>query len=584
MAARGSETRALTHASTTSVGGTVYTKQPIEREGGTLESLGGIHVVQLRGNYEQMGRQHSLLAGEVCGDLIPSYLNGLIEKLVAHAVPAAATPLGALLKRLFLYRNRDRMGDEIRALLGGSSEAFGLPGKIAERVLLVPDIVHYLAGRSFVPLAVPPMCTGMYARDSATQDGRQLIARNFDFFGRGSWNSCNALIVMHPKEGQRICWISALGAPVGPQGFNEAGLFFALHTKFTRDVSTTGVPLFTLCHKVMSRATTLDEAIRLITAEPRLCGLSMFLVDSRARQAAAVGFSARHHEVVHAVDDVLVRANHYITEPMQRLEIAPHPWQRNSRGRFNRMHEMIATHRGTLTAAELPAFLSDCHDIWESRLRVTGNILACVNTTQSMVCSPDEDTLWLAHGDHPVAHAGVYHGFRMSALLSGDRANYAAAPLAGGCSLDAAQRAALQEYAEAWSEYFDNLNSEQAAYHLRRAAAMQPEEAIFPRMIGLLLLKQRKYHQALPYLMRAAGFDFRDALARAESQMWVARCLDLMGRRTEAMDQYRLVAALDVPPISPAARRHLRTPFKTLDLLDVAPEFICGTAIAKYKA
>jgi len=560
------------------------TQQPIEREGGTLETLGGIHVVHLRGTYEQMGRQHGLLASEVCGDLIPSYLNGLIEKLVAHAVPAAAAPLGALLKRLFLFRNRDRMGDDMHALLSGSSDAFGLPSKIAERVLMVPDIVHYLAGRSFVPLAVPPMCTGMYARDTATQDGKQLIARNFDFFGRGSWNACNALIVMNPDQGQRICWISALGAPVGPQGFNESGLFFALHTKFTRDVSTTGVPLFTLCHKVMSRATTLDEAVQIITSEPRLCGLSMFLVDTRARKAAAVGFSANHHEVVHAMDDVLVRANHYITEPMQRLEIAPHPWQRNSRGRFNRMHEMLAAHRGTLAASDLPGLLSDCQDIWESRDRVTGNILACVNTTQSMACSPDDDTLWLAHGDHPVAHAAVYQGFRMSALLSGDRANYTTAPLAGGCSLDAAQRTALQEYTEAWSEYFDNLNSDQAAYHLRRAAALQPEEPIFPRMTGLLLLKQRKYHQALPFLVRAAGVEYKDALARAESYMWVARCLDLMGRRAEALEQYRQAAALDVVPISPAARRHLRTPFKTLDLLDVAPEFICGTAIAKYKA
>lgn len=43
---------------------------------------------------------------------------------------------------------------------------------------------------------------------------------------------------------------------------------------------------------------TLDEAIARITARPRICGLTLFVADTKARTAAAVGFSARHFQIV----------------------------------------------------------------------------------------------------------------------------------------------------------------------------------------------------------------------------------------------------------------------------------------------
>ncbi len=555
----------------------------IEREGGTLERVQGVHVVQLQGSWHEMGRQHAALANEVCGDIITQYLNGLIEKLIAHAIPPLARPAGALLKHLFHYRNADRIGDEMRAVIAGTSEVFGVSPKIAERVLMVPDILHYLAGRSFVPLAVPPMCSGLYAANSATADGKQLFARNFDFFGRGVWNVCNALIVMKPTDGQRICWIGALGSPSGPQGFNESGLVFSLHTNFTRDVSTRGVPLFTLCQQILAHCTTLDEAIRAVDAEPRLCGLSIFLLDTKARKAAVIGFSAHDREVLYPEDDILVRTNHYLTQDMQRNEVAPYPWQRNSRGRFQRVHELLAARRGQWTADDLPAILSDCHDTWEDCERVTGNIIACANTTQSIILSPDDDTLWLASGDHPVSHADRYAGFQISALLHADRAHYARPPLNGASPLTPTKRAALHEYEEAWSAYFDNLNSDTAIFHLRRAAALLPEEAIFPRMAGILLLKQKKYVQALPLLTKNTHYPYKDTLMHAEAHTWVARCHDLMGQREKALESYQRAAQLDAPPVSAAAHRHLTHPFTPRQLLDITPEFVTGTAIAKYK-
>lgn len=554
----------------------------LERSGATLIRRKGIYIVHLRGGYAETGRQHGELAAAVCGDVVFQYMNGLIEKLVAHTVPSLAAPVAGLLARWFHWRNRNELGEPLRSHLGTLARAYGIDEAAGERLFLMPDILHYLAGRSFTPLAAPPMCSGFFACGSATKDGKLLIGRNFDFFGRGVWNANNAIIVIHPDGGQRICWIGALGVSASAQGFNESGLVVSLHTKFTRNVCVTGTPLFKIVHDVLAECTTIDEAVRRITEKRRICGQTLFVVDTRARTAAAVEFSARHAEVVRPVNDVLVRTNHYVTPKMQRMEVAPHPWRANSYARFQRVTELLNERRGTLSPEDIPSILGDCVDPFEQRKRVTGSIVAGANNAQSLIVSPDDDALWLAHGEYPACHSERFNGFRISALLSGDADRYGIDDLPGAGQLGEVERAALAEYEQAWSEHMDRLDNSRAVFHLRRAAAMLANEPIFPRMAGIILLKEKKYELALPLLRRNAAYDYRDPLMRAEAQVWAGRCLDLMGRRAEAIAHYETAAAIDAPPVSDAAKCHIHQAFRPRGLIYVTPELIVGTGLAKY--
>jgi len=529
-----------------------------------------------------MGRQHGELAVAVGGDVVLRYMSGLVTKLVAHAVPSVASPIGGLLRWWFHWRNRAELGEDLRVHLRAMARAYGLNPDAVEQDILVPDMVHYLAGRSFTPLAAPPMCSGFFASGDATKDGKLLIGRNFDFFGRGVWNTNNAIIVMHPEGGRRFCWLGALGVPASGQGFNESGLMVGLHTKFTRDVATRGAPLFAIVRDVLADCQTLAEAIACITARPRICGLTLFVADTRARTAAAVGFSARQAEIVRPENDLLVRTNHYTTGEMQRFEVTPHPWRANSYARFQRLTEFLNEKRGALTAEDVPLILSDCLDPFERRKRVTGSILAAANNVQSIVMSPDDDALWLANGDYPVCHSERFLGFRLSALLAGDAARYEIGDLPGARQLSETEQAALLQYEQAWSAYFDHFDNSRAVLHLRRAAELLPGEVIFPRMAGIILFKEEKHELALPLLLRNTEYDYQDPLMRAEAHVWAGRCLDLMRRRAEAMTQYKAAAALDAPPVSTAARRHCEKPFQRKDLRHVAPEFIVATGLAKY--
>jgi len=267
---------------------------------------------------------------------------------------------------------------------------------------------------------------------------------------------------------------------------------------------------------------------------------------------------------------------------MQRIEVGPHPWRSNSYGRFQRIAEMLEERRGVLTGNDVPRILGDCLDPFEQRKLLVGNTVAAPHNIQSLVVSPDDDALWLAHGELPVCHADRFRGFRVSALLDGDIDRCEIDDLPGAGQFNETERAAMNEYEEAWSMHMDHLDSGRAVFHLRRAAELLPEEAVFPRMAGVLLLKDKEYAQALPLLLQNAAHDYRDLLLRAEAQVWAGRCLDLMGRRAESVSYYTVAAAFDAPPVSTAAARHLEKPFTTRQLFDVTPEFMVGNALAKY--
>jgi len=550
---------------------------------GTLEKRNGIYIAQLEGSYEEIGYQHGRLAAEVCGDLVGSYFYETIEMLIRHSVPAFAGPAGRFLKSLFLGLNRKRVGKNMQALIRGFSDALGLPRSRTEKILFVPDIIHFLLGKAFPQFApAPPSCSGFMARDSATAGGRLLVGRNFDFFGQGVWDPNNALIFVRPDGGQKYCWIGALGVPGSGQGMNESGIIISLHTKFQRDVHLTGTPLFVILTGILEKCENLDHAIRELTSRPRMCGLSLFVVDSRNRDAAVIGFSSNNYEVVRPEKDVLVRCNHYVTGEMKKLEIDVYQWMLHTKSRFNRIHEMIEEKRGALAPEDIPAIMADCTDYWEKRKRLAGCIVGATNNAQSVALSPDEDSMWLGNGPFPVCFSERFEGFRISALFSGDRNNYEIDPLPGGDPLDATEKAARGHYQAAWTAHLEDFRDDLSIFHLRKAAELAPGEPVYPRLAGFLLLKNERYEQALPMFEKNAAYDYRSELMRAEALLWLGRCLDLLGRRDEAVARYREAAALDQHPVSRAAARNVNSPFRPGQLSGISPEFVVGTVLAKY--
>ncbi len=565
---------------------------PLPRKCGeaSLDTEKGILVMHLKGTYEEMGRQHGELVRGMLDDYVMKYYGNLIEALVAHSavseISRALPPrIAKLLYFIFHKANLNNIGEPIKQLQKGFTDALGLPARSGQGVILFADILHFLAGRSMVPMAMPAAlgCSAFFARGAATKDGRQILGRNFDFYGRGLWDTYQCMKVYHPEGRQAFFWIGAAGIPVGGFAMNQSGICIMPFTNFMKDVAISGRPLFTLAGEVLSNATNLKEAVRIMETGKRIGGLSFLICDTRACDALVYGFTAHHSEIIRPENDFLVRTNHHISAEMKKLEVAPTAWWRHSTARYMRISELIMEKYGKLTLDDAVSILSDFVDPREGRKRVAGDIVASTNNAMSVVLSPDDNSIYISNGSFPVCFSDKYVGLKLSALFEGGDAAADTGDLTGGrTQLSEQESQALGHYEQAWTEHLDRFDDSRAVFHLRRAAEVLPDEPIFDRVAGLFLLKMHRFEDALTHLAKNAGYPYRDPRMKAESLLWLARCNDLLGRREKAVQIYRHALDQKDREISCSAERGIHKPYRKIELLMMDVEPIIGNPIVKY--
>lgn len=530
-------------------------------------------VVHVSGTWQEMGAALALRCRGEGGAEVLSWYMDLVPRLVGtgRAVREASNVSLATLARL----NRDQVDPEVVDLFTAFGEASGVRPERALGLLYVPDLVHMAAG-SLGILCPAPACSGFFAGSDLT-GGAPLVGRNFDFYGRNWWNTHQAVLVFHPSGGQSFLWVGVMGLPFGHFGINEAGLGLCMFTNFTGDLSPRGTPLFSLAHRILARARSLDE-VRALLPERVLAGFSLLVVDTRARDARIFGLSARHREEVAPTRGCLVRTNHY-TERGD-LEAAPHPWRRHSGLRHRRLTALLDGARGHLPAASVPALLSDTWDLGEDRRRVVGDVLAAVNNASSVVWSPVEDRLWVASGEYPVCHGATWPGVAPQALLS-RRAEPEVAPLEPPAHLSPEEARALDLYEKAWSAWGDRHEAAEAVGLLLGAARLLREEACFPFLAGLIPLvgEGDAGEVTVARLRRAATLGFKDPHRAGEVWLWLGRALDLDGRREEAVAAYREAGTRGDDAIRKVSERHLRRPCRRGEIRRVSVELVLGTAI-----
>ncbi len=564
---------------------TTATPLPKTCGAGSLRKEKELYIMNISGSYTEMGEQMGTLARGILDDYVISYYRNIPELLIEHSVinnisRVLPPRIANLIYSLFVRLNQAALGDELKGFMKGYCEALGVSYKKGIDAMFFADILHYMAGKAFTPMAMPG-CSGFFARGAATKDGKMLLGRNFDFFGRGVWNTNQTLTIMRPAGGYAYMWVGTLGIPFGGFGINEAGISFCPFTNFNRDLLLKGRPLFPMCMEIMETASNLDEVVEIIGKEPRIAGLSFLVSDNRACDSRVVGFSANHMEILRPEEDYLIRTNHYRTDAMRSFEVAPRGWHRHSYARYIELDRLIKENYGNITPSHAVSFMSSVNDPFEDRKRIVGDLVAATNNCMSIVMSPEDDALYIAHGDFPVCHADTFYGYSLKALFAGEE-SASIGDLPGGRQLDENERKALNYYEDAEMALNEHGDPAMAVYYLRRGAELVPDEPVFHRMAGLILLKMGRYADARSHLEIDAAPDYKDQRVKAQSLLWAARANDLCGDRGRALDYYRKAMLYDDLEIKPAAIRGSNKPYSKFDILNLSAEFTTGGPIIKY--
>lgn len=508
-------------------------------------------VADFAGSARERGLQHGERLGAAARESrVLEFFRDFVEnEALGGPTPVASRVLDALHRRF-----ARGLSDEARALAAGFCAASGFPERDMLKALVMPDAINYLIGAAGSLRSLPTLgCTTVAAWDGYAANGRFVYGRNLDFVGNGVWDK-NQLVARHrPDKGIPYVSLSSAGCVLdGITGVNAEGLTVDLHQHISTDVGVWpgGRPILDLGLEVLQFARTIEGAIGIVSRHPTTSGWSLVVTHWKQRRAAVLERSPRHFGVQHHRDGRFAFTNTYRHEPLRAREIDAPAFRESSRLREKRAWDLLEESKGRVDARVVASILGDHFDPERGRSRAFAQCIAYPNNLTSVVISPETGELWLGEGPAPMCDSA----FRRVPLweAAAGPGEILAAPRPNPHS---AGLAAYVEAMKAWQLRRDRVGAAEA---LGRAVAQDPEDPAYRFMRGLFLGKCGEFKAAAENL--EAGAALPDIPHRTESQRyWLARSLDAMGRRAEAVAHYRETAkTASFAPLRRAAEAGVR--------------------------
>jgi Acyl-coenzyme A:6-aminopenicillanic acid acyl-transferase len=533
----------------------------------THQRIDGLHVLRLKGSFYEMGRQHGhLLAREMREGPLP-YYRSFVEKLFGGGRFGA---LGALsfqaLQRTVGARVAATMPEFVLETIRGLADGSGISMREVLEGGTMPDSMVWLASRLMQIRRVGPAmhhrvglglgCTSAIAWGGATRDGRLLHARNFDYHGVAAWPRTQAVIFHEPDEGMKYVSVAAAGVALGGiTAMNEAGLTLTVHQHmFTDRVKLGGTPIAVTGDVVMRKAETIDDAARILAEQTPIGCWTYVVTDGKRREVlcheANPYRSARiDRGGAGEPSGTFGYANVYLDRELGDTELDLYgSYWRHNRARHERANALLAERAGAIDPEAMGAILAD---IGDGPCRVRGSI-AMVLTVGSVVFRPEDGTLWVGNGEAPTSH-NTFVPFSLRTMGHAPREHAFRAR-----ELSASERAAFEHFRRAYLAYVDDANVPRARREMAQACALEPRQSVYHALNGLLALNDGDPGMAATQLDEAIRLGHADEERVAAFYLWRARARDLVGRRTEALRDYRHVLGLRADrPVDAAARRGL---------------------------
>jgi hypothetical protein len=319
----------------------------LSQNGASLEVCGGIRVLHLSGAPVERAKRFGELVKE--GKISREVLHYFVDKIsdVAKDETGWFSPVVELadnqLARLFHRQAPAEIGEEIDAM----AQAMGIDPIELRRGLSLPDTGVFLQGLgSFPGLHFLP-ATGCTSIAAKLDGGGFAYGRNLDFAGIGIWDRHPMILSVEPQKGfpeLKHLVIGAEGLPfAGITGVNEAGLTFAVHQNYSRDISVTGVPMVLIGELVLRQARTLDQAVELLK-KYRPANLWTFVLTDLHENAIAVESSSRSFLVRNLKGEYFAQTNHALHPETREVENSSYGLITNSNFRLDHILTTLIAH------------------------------------------------------------------------------------------------------------------------------------------------------------------------------------------------------------------------------------------------
>jgi hypothetical protein len=358
---------------------------------------------------------------------------------------------------------------EILGACRGSTDFHPELGPHYHRVLnyhAAHDISHLLIGHPLVA-----GCTSFGAWGGATEGGRLVAGRNFDWEAGDVFDRNRILILCEPDEGipfASLAWSGMVGAV---SGMNRAGISVTINGIRGRPPRDTGTPVSLVVRDVLQHAATLEQAVGIIRGA-KVFVSELFLVGSRADgRFVVVEKTPETTAVREGADGVVVCANHFQTDALKDdADNVAFMAEGPSVARHDRLRELLAGARGTVDGKRAAEILRD-RALPGGRFPGNGHrgALNALIATHAVAMDLTDGIFWAAAPPHQL---GAFRAFDVKDFRRRPERDAAPDPLLASGEFDR-YRESLARLAEA-EEALKAGDSARALEAARKAEALNP--------------------------------------------------------------------------------------------------------------
>ncbi|MDP3652815.1 MAG: C45 family peptidase [Rhodoferax sp.] len=458
----------------------------------SFESQQGVKVLKIKGTPYEMGYQHGFLLAVGIDQMINQTL------LATAAYIAAQTGKNLQQVQELMWMGQEaaqpfvppELMEEMQGITDGANAA-GVHVTLKQILLWNTNYdqwciyahPHYWdpegkIGPKALDRIVPGAggCSSFCAWDEwAGGDGKMIFCKDEDNFNMPAQLENRMMVVAAPDHGHGHMFMTYPGMIGLDGGFNAAG--FEMMTQLNSMVDETmagcGIGVFT--RLLLTRASTVDDAIQILRDHPRCTGIAYHVADAKRKQAAVVEVSSKMVCVRYPMPDTkaLWQTNHsncypgwmgysgynmvadqVVVNELKNISTIqnwqdslkdPYNFYVQAPSRFVRYAELIHQYYGNITVENAITIMGDCFDPYTQQKRAkelpswTNNILcticamypdftfqaappvgefkAHVANMWSLIAHPETGDFWLAINDFPAEYGG-YVRFNLRQLLN----------------------------------------------------------------------------------------------------------------------------------------------------------------------
>jgi hypothetical protein len=340
---------------------------------GRLEMIDGTRVLFLKGSPQEMGRQQGKLLNKEVHRICDRILYGVGVGSSFEKGKWFFSEIEGAVARLEPF-----MDQRYLAEMDAMADAAGMDHQEARLSNFFPELFH---------------CSGFSLFGKATRDGHMYHGRVLDYL-RGVGLEQNAVVMVYqPDYGNAWVNLGYAGFIGSVTAMNEKGI--SIGEMGGRGYGNwDGKPMAELLREVMEKASTLEEAVRIMRLGPRTCEYYYVISDGNTKQAVGIAATPDRFDVIH---------------PGEAVPQLPHPFDDtvllSAGDRYETLSRRVKDGYGNFDALS-------ARELMSRPVCMTSNI-------QSVLFRPDTLDFWVANADSKhVASATRFTHYNLRDLLT----------------------------------------------------------------------------------------------------------------------------------------------------------------------